>query len=80
MQGTGYFTVPALRAYFQSQTSAGIKAYQIVLEDETTSIPSVVGSLDVATGVLYNLAGQRVDAPVGKGVYLQQGKKFFYRK
>ena len=80
MQGTGYFTVPALRAYFQSQTSAGIKAYQIVLEDETTSIPSVVGSLDVATGVLYNLAGQRVDAPVGKGIYLQQGKKFFYRK
>lgn len=79
-RGTGYFSVPAFRAYFKSSVSNGIKVYRIMVEDGTTGIERAVGVMDMTDGLFYNLNGQVVENPMGRGVFLQNGKKYFINK
>jgi hypothetical protein len=51
----------------------------VFVGDETTAIEDVKPAADkTSDGVLYNLNGQRVDAPA-KGIYIKNGKKVFVK-
>lgn len=72
----GSFTVGAHTAYIPgSAVSADVKALTFGSDDPATGIKGIVS--DAVLGkdaVIYNLAGQRVTAPV-KGIYIVNGKK-----
>lgn len=51
-----------------------------MVEDGTTGIQTVVGVMDTTNGLIYNLNGQVVEKPMGKSVFLQNGKKYFINK
>ena len=73
--------VPAGRAYIKVNGSSGSKAFLAFNfgEDNTTAIEVVRNENTLANdGVIYNLAGQRVEKAV-KGVYIVNGKKIIVK-
>ncbi|MBR0490118.1 MAG: fibronectin type III domain-containing protein [Prevotella sp.] len=66
--------IGAFRVYFTGLSSANARA--IFIDGETTKIGSINanGEINVEDGVVYNLAGQRVQNPT-KGIYIINGKK-----
>ena len=67
-------TIPAGKAYLDA-SGAGARALSIVFgEDEATGIENLTPTLSEGEGVVYNLRGQRVNAPT-KGLYIVNGKK-----
>lgn len=58
----------------------GVGDLYVVLSEGTTSgISSVATETTVSNGAIYNLAGQRVSAPVRGQIYIQNGKKFIQK-
>lgn len=78
-KGTGYFTVPAFRAYYQSAgiASAKQKVYRIAVEDEATGIVQVMGELDTKQMDVYTIQGVKATDFIQRGIYIRDGKKFF---
>lgn len=76
-KGTGAKISP-YRAYFTGVTppNPSTPARAIFLDGETTKIGSINanGEINVENGIIYNLAGQRVQNPT-KGIYIINGKK-----
>lgn len=66
-------TVPEGKAYLVPATTPARELSFVFDGQETTGI-NVVTDKKTATGVYYNLAGQRVNQPV-KGIYVVDGKK-----
>ena len=73
--------ISAYRAYFTGVTppnpsNPSQNARAIFLDGETTKIGSINanGEISVEDGIIYNLAGQRVQNPT-KGIYIINGKK-----
>ena len=70
--------ISAFRAYFTGVTppNPSTPARAIFLDGETTKIGSINanGEINVEDGIIYNLAGQRVQNPK-KGIYIINGKK-----
>jgi hypothetical protein len=67
-------TIPAGKAYLNA-SGDGARALSIVFgEDEATGIENLTPTLSEGEGVVYNLRGQRVNAPT-KGLYIKNGKK-----
>ena len=64
------------RAYFTGVSAAAAGARAIFIDGETTKIGSINtnGEINVENGIIYNLAGQRVQNPT-KGIYIINGKK-----
>ena len=65
------------RAYFTGVTLPALgKASAVFVDGETTKIGSINanGEISVEDGIIYNLAGQRVQNPT-KGIYIINGKK-----
>lgn len=48
-------------------------------DNPTTGISSVMTGAAAGNGAIYNLAGQRISAPVKGGLYIQNGKKFIQK-
>lgn len=74
---TAASTVPAGKAYLLASnvpSGAGARALAFSFGDETTGINVVNGAGVMVNGEVYNLQGQRVDAPT-KGLYIVNGKK-----
>ena len=69
-------TVATDKAYLNA-TAAGAKL-RIVFEGESTGIEAIEATESVNSGVIYNLAGQRVAAPT-KGIYIKNGKKILVK-
>ena len=67
-------TIPAGKAYLDATEAGGDAKLRIVFEGEATGIEAIETSEAVQNGEVYNLAGQRVAAPV-KGLYIVNGKK-----
>lgn len=75
-KGTGAKISP-YRAYFTGVTLPALgKASAVFVDGETTKIGSINanGEISVEDGIIYNLAGQRVQNPT-KGIYIINGKK-----
>ena len=77
-------TVKGTRAYFQltDDEPAGAKArvLSMTFDGDATGIATVEadGTVNVETGIIYNLNGQRVAAPQ-KGIYIVNGKKVLFK-
>ena len=68
-------TIPAQKAFLMVNTPAsGARELKVVFAGETTGIDSIAAETAAAEGV-YNLNGQRVNAPAKKGLYIVNGKK-----
>jgi len=68
-------TIPAQKAFLMVNTpAAGARELKVVFAGETTGIDSIAAETVAAEGV-YNLNGQRVNAPANKGLYIVNGKK-----
>ena len=67
-------TVPAGKAYVALDTSAGARSLTVSFGDESTGISSMQNTQSSKRDAIYNLQGQRVDAP-SKGLYIIDGKK-----
>lgn len=70
-------TVAALRFYMRStQNPHGVDYSKVVFveDDETTGINSV--ATEAENGEMFNVAGQRISAPVKGQVYIMNGKKY----
>jgi len=76
-KGVGYFSIPAFRAYFQTQTTASAKVLYIAIENEATGIQTPVGKLDGESGDIHTLGGIKVSQPVRGNIYIQNNKKYF---
>jgi hypothetical protein len=85
--GTAYLPLPT--AYMKSATrgngvfefsesEAEVICVKLFGDGETTGINKVAGE-DVDSEKWYNLNGQRIDAPVRKGLYIRNGKKVIVR-
>ena len=78
---TGYkpATVPAGKAYLHVPNSNS-RLFNISFENnEATGISVVSSDVNKQDAVYYNLGGQRVSAPVNKGLYVTNGKKVIVR-
>lgn len=72
---TAASTVPAGKAYLlASNVPSPARALAFSFDDEATGINVVNGAGAMVNGEVYNLQGQRVDAPT-KGLYIVNGKK-----
>ncbi|MBQ8157947.1 MAG: hypothetical protein IJ081_02870 [Prevotella sp.] len=69
-------TVAKNRAYLQTETAAA--RINLNFEDEETTGISLTPALSESEGTVYNLQGQRVNAPK-KGLYIVNGKKVFVK-
>lgn len=68
-------TMKGTRAFFRPTGGAGVKAAGFSIDDEETGIINLVdGNVNVQTGDIYTLAGQKVQK-AKKGVYIVNGKK-----
>lgn len=68
-------TIPAQKAFLMVNTpGSGARELKVVFAGETTGIDSIAAETVAAEGV-YNLNGQRVNAPAKKGLYIVNGKK-----
>ena len=67
----------ANRAYLKIEDGEGIKDFYDV-DFETTGISEVAGSKEQVAGGIFNLAGQKVSAPVKGQLYIVNGKKYIY--
>jgi len=68
-------TIPAGKAYLNGAAGAKLR---IVFDGDATGIEAVEATESVDSGVIYNLAGQRVAAPT-KGIYIKNGKKILVK-
>lgn len=67
--------IPVGKAYLDANSAYAPELGFFMDDDETTTIYSLgIEQNDVENGVMYNLAGQRVEQPT-KGVYIVNGKK-----
>ncbi len=67
--------IPVGKAYLDASSAYAPELGFFMDDDETTTIYSLgIEQNDVENGVMYNLAGQRVEQPT-KGVYILNGKK-----
>ena len=80
--GIGFYkansnTVAANRAYIHVTSGNGVKGFAINLEDDATGISLMEdGRSQMEDGVIYNLAGQRLDnSQLKRGIYIVNGKK-----
>lgn len=73
--GVGTFYIDAFRAYFKSNKATSVKAFSIAVEDEVTGVTTIVGELDTKTGDIYSINGSKLQN--AKGLYIQNGKKYF---
>ena len=64
--------IPAGKAYLN--TSAGVKGFTFLFEDDATGLDAVNGEGFMVNGPIYNLAGQRVNK-MQKGINIVNGKK-----
>lgn len=84
--GFNYFTgteIPAYKAYIPadkvSASTSEARTFRVLFdESETTGISKLVEVKKVEDDVIYNLAGQRVNA-VSKGIFIKNGKKFIVK-
>jgi len=68
----GATSIKAFRAYIDAQESAGVKMF---IDGIATGIETIDnGQLTMDNGVIYNLAGQRVNK-AQKGLFIVNGKK-----
>ncbi len=80
--GSNPTTIGAFRAYFQlngitaSESSSGVRAFNLNFGDETTGIVSIEnGKLKIEAGAWYSLDGRKLDGkPTRKGLYIHNGK------
>lgn len=59
--------------------ATNLTLHQISFTAGTSGISSVATETTVSNGAIYNLAGQRVSAPVRGQIYIQNGKKFIQK-
>ena len=64
----------AFRGYITTSSSSSVKALNYVFEDNATGISSLTTALSEGEGVVYNLAGQRLNK-AQKGINIVNGKK-----
>ncbi len=67
-------TIPAGKAYLDTDTNGNNARLSIVFEDESTGISTVENANVLGNGAIYNLNGQRVEK-AQKGLYIIDGKK-----
>jgi len=65
-------TIPAGKAYLN--TSAGVKGFTFVFDDDATGIENLNVNDNLSEGAIYNLAGQRL-GKMQKGINIVNGKK-----
>ena len=71
-------TVPAGKALLPASVAAGVKEFTFIFEGENeTAINSLTPALSKGEGVIYNLAGQRLQK-MQKGVNIVNGKKVLF--
>ena len=66
--------IPAGKAYVALDTSTGARTLTVSFDDETTGLKAIDNEQWTIDNQVYNLQGQRVDAP-SKGLYIVNGKK-----
>ncbi len=74
---TGSTIIKGLRGYFwlkHFDSSAGNSDLVMAFDDTTNNVNDVKVVVN-EDGVYYNLKGQRVENPTGKGIYIKNGKK-----
>jgi len=73
--GDDIVTIPAQKAFLAVSTSTPAHELSVVFEEnETTGIDASLMNSDAKNGQVFNLNGQRVNAPA-KGLYIINGKK-----
>ena len=72
-------TIKGTRAYFTVAASAKARVLSMTFDGDATGIATIgADGVNVETGVIYNLNGQRVAAPQ-KGIYIVNGKKVLFK-
>ena len=66
-------TIPAGKAYLEI-SGGQVKGFTFVFDDDATAIESLTPALSEGEGVVYNLAGQRINK-MQKGINIVNGKK-----
>lgn len=77
-KGTGYFTVPAFRSYFQSETANDTRVFLIAVEDATTGVQMIDGGMVTDGEVIYDLNGLPVSGSTINGIFIRDGKKYIH--
>ena len=71
-------TIKNTRFYVATSAPAGANALSFSFEDEVTGINGIVDET-AAPKAIYNLQGQKVNAPVKGGIYIIDGKKMLVK-
>lgn len=71
-------TSKTYRAIFTTDQQAGAALAFSFVEDDTDGINSVNANA-MNDGYIYNLAGQRIEAPVRGQIYIKNGKKYIFK-
>ena len=72
--GDNKITIPAQKAFLAVSTTSAHELSIVFEENETTGIDASLMKSDAVKGQVYNLNGQRVNAPA-KGLFIINGKK-----
>lgn len=69
-------SMPGLRAYFiLSENSDNIKGFNMDIDDQPTVIHLIMHENERIRNGIFNIAGQKVEKPLNKGIYIINGKK-----